>query len=612
MSQTFARIGRSFLPFIVLALITLSAHSDELVVNDGFSHIELTAWSESRRSAETPDLANAMAATDWQSMQQPIRLAYNEDSVWQRITLRRGNNSPTRMLLEVASPLLDELDVYLLENGQLLQQYHLGDTRPANNRLFIDRHLIAPLELPAKKTITIVLRAKSHGALNAPVFLWNESKFIAGRQGSLLTYSFAYGAIFSLLLVFLFVIRGSREPGFHAALLFLLVLVTYQAHVDGMFNQYWPIDGVWWNEYKIALIGLLTTVTGTLLTNRMLGLTAHWPRSQYLMYLCYVIYGVIFPLALIFLGARVLPFVTAGILCYALAGLAVGLYVLHRKLPRAGIYTALAALFLLGMSSNVLARSALFLDNRLLDLLPLTCIVLQVLILGHVLVQRIRTENHARREAEEQALAARKRALAAEWHMAYELEREVERQTSALSQTMKELRHANHQLAEMSLHDGLTGLHNRRYFDERYPPLVQLAARRHEPLTVMMLDIDHFKHVNDDHGHLTGDDCLRQVAAAMRRVLGRSTDLLARYGGEEFVAVLPATGELDALAIAERIRTAVLSMLIPNGDKPLQVTISIGVAVRVPTTTDGIDLLRDADAALYRAKKTGRNRVERG
>ena len=175
-----------------------------------------------------------------------------------------------------------------------------------------------------------------------------------------------------------------------------------------------------------------------------------------------------------------------------------------------------------------------------------------------------------------------------------------------------ELEAANRKLEDLSSTDALTGLANRRRFDTVWELEWQRALRQGFALAVAMIDVDHFKDYNDHYGHQAGDDCLRRLAQVLAAASQRSGELAARYGGEEFVIVLPAVNAEDAMANAERIRSAVQALNIVNAvDIPAgMLTVSIGVACRVPTAYDSpASLLRAADAALYEAKHQGRNRV---
>ncbi|MBV9434064.1 MAG: PleD family two-component system response regulator [Hyphomicrobiales bacterium] len=172
------------------------------------------------------------------------------------------------------------------------------------------------------------------------------------------------------------------------------------------------------------------------------------------------------------------------------------------------------------------------------------------------------------------------------------------------------LRNFMQQSMELALIDPLTGLHNRRFLDANLDALVKDAIGRSRPLSLVMMDVDRFKAINDTYGHDCGDEVLCELAKRARECL-RNRDLLVRFGGEELVAILPETGHSGARAVAERIRQAVDSapFLIAHGACNAPVTISLGVAVMRNVTDSRGDLFKRADEALYRAKHEGRNRV---
>ena len=193
-----------------------------------------------------------------------------------------------------------------------------------------------------------------------------------------------------------------------------------------------------------------------------------------------------------------------------------------------------------------------------------------------------------------------------------ELVRLVGERTRQLEEANQRLEHANRALRRLSSQDGLTGIANRRQFDEVLDLEWRRAHRAEAPISLLMIDIDHFKAFNDAHGHQRGDDYLKAVAAALRDGLNRPGDVVARYGGEEFVVILPATDDAGANACAERLRSSVLALEIPHDrpGAPLSATVSIGVATAFPREgSSSATLIAAADEALYRAKSEGRNRV---
>jgi diguanylate cyclase (GGDEF)-like protein len=167
-------------------------------------------------------------------------------------------------------------------------------------------------------------------------------------------------------------------------------------------------------------------------------------------------------------------------------------------------------------------------------------------------------------------------------------------------------------LNDMAFHDGLTGIGNRRAFNEDLASELRAASRSAAPMALVILDIDHFKEYNDNYGHPAGDACLIQVAEVLRTVCKRPRDRVARFGGEEMVAILPDTDAQGALLVASAILDGVRALQIPhhhNATSPV-LTASAGIAVAVPDQSDnGVSLLQKADAALYAAKRGGRNHV---
>lgn len=169
------------------------------------------------------------------------------------------------------------------------------------------------------------------------------------------------------------------------------------------------------------------------------------------------------------------------------------------------------------------------------------------------------------------------------------------------------------EITTLSVRDSLTGIFNRRYLDERLPQELKRAFRYKHPLSIVMFDLDHFKAVNDTHGHHTGDIVLQESVGAIKSSIRREIDWLARYGGEEFVMVLPETDLAGATVVAERSRRFIAGLAIKSGEAVIHLTASFGIATYRPLPEQAVpyhaSLLAAADRCLYQAKADGRDRV---
>lgn len=174
----------------------------------------------------------------------------------------------------------------------------------------------------------------------------------------------------------------------------------------------------------------------------------------------------------------------------------------------------------------------------------------------------------------------------------------------------QELETLKKQLEEYSYQDGLTGIANRRFFEDSYQREWLNAQREQQPLTIMLLDIDYFKQYNDHNGHLLGDACLKQIAQILKKSVSRPRDLVARFGGEEFILILPDTTQASAIEVVERILQSIRTADICHSTSPLdqRLSVSLGVKTIIPTQkNDKMAFLKEVDQNLYLAKERGRN-----
>ncbi len=273
-----------------------------------------------------------------------------------------------------------------------------------------------------------------------------------------------------------------------------------------------------------------------------------------------------------------------------------------------------ALIFLLGIIKIFLLCALLVWAVKKIFIKPLNKLAKDIELINLGNLSKSRIDLHIQEENELKAIEAignqmlRKLDLAKEEWLQIEnnyqriLEKEVSERTH-------ELELSNKQLNTLAATDPLTHIRNRRSFFDIAEKYYSIAARTKEPLSVMMIDIDYFKSVNDKYGHAVGDEVLKEFANVTKRQL-RDSDLFARYGGEEFVIVLPNTGIEGAEKLADKIRQTIANHYLVTEKGEIQITISIGVSALNKQDTSLDDILSRADKALYRAKENGRNRIE--
>lgn len=545
----------------------------------------------------TLSLPDVQHATQWVAQTLPdANFGYSHSAFWLKTELV---NPPTQTqrdwVLGLRYPLLDYLDVYFVTASGQVRRHATGDRRPFSSRDIDDRNFFFPFQLEPGQRMTVYIRMQSQGSLQAPLVIltpqtWRQS---TAREHVLLgMYS---GALLALLLYNLLLFISLRGRTYLYYVLYLACFGLTQMVFNGMAYQYlWPNSPDWGNRAAPFLMGL----TGALLTQfgrDFLALKSHWPLAD----------KVIRWTMLLFIGVAIaglwmdynIP-IRVGTLVTILSPL--GYLIVAAEMLRRGHRQALYFLaafggLLVGVALAALQAYSAIRTSLLTEYGLQIGSALEITLLSFALAHRLKLAQ----EANERLQLAH----------AAELEERVQQRTTELDRAMKELTDANARLQALTVRDTLTGLHNRQYLNDRLPEVWRQAQRWHQPLSVLMIDVDHFKQVNDQHGHAAGDQALRLVAQTLARLLGRPGDLAIRFGGEEFLVVLPQTDLAGAAHIAETIRQCVEGLECPVGSTVLKLTVSIGVA----SCTPAIDirpeaLLHIADQLLYQAKREGRNR----
>lgn len=527
---------------------------------------------------------------------------FNSQPHWFRLVLSNGSQQTAERWLEIRNAMLDEVRfVQVNEAGEVVQTMQTGDGMPTSQRPFIHHNLVLPVQIPAAETHYLYFRVATSGALEFPLQIWTPPAFQARDQLHLLLFGSLFGVLAVMCLYNFFIYTLFRDLSLLYYAGYALGLMLFLAAIHGFANQHlWP-ESDWWRRHALVLIIPFILVCAVMFTSSFLQLHRAFP---FMTYGAFVGAGVCWALLLaaFFVDYAVLIRILAAmIIPVSLLAIGLGMQRWLTGFKPARYFILAWIVFLLSISYFSLAKFGVFELTPVAEYVVQWGAVLEMVLFAFALADRL---NNQRRDS----VAAQGKALALQRRINEELEERVELRTLELRSAMDELAVANARLQALTLQDGLTGIYNRRYFDNKIDKEWQRALRNRESLALLLLDIDHFKSFNDQHGHLVGDECLKQLALVVQSAITRPSDAVARYGGEEFVVVLPDTTVDGALHVAERIRRLVQAVRIPLEGGQVGMTVSVGAVAMVPSEQHSAQtLIACADQALYQAKQAGRN-----
>ena len=522
------------------------------------------------------------------------------------------------LYLEVANPLIDQIDVHL-NLGDQVQHYIAGDKVLISKRPLATSELYFPLPNGNDSTLYVYIRYQGEASSVIPLAITNSKETFE----QISVHGIFIGMIIGVSLLLLVTAIGFYQKEKLAVYRYFIGLVSCGSlgilGLEGVASTYLWGYFPWLQNLLLPSLFVLASWCAIQITRELTNKQVHdYPLVDNLLKWlsrCVVVIAAIllvFPVFVAVLASLITLHITVILIAIALV-----LIIRHTKRIQ---YLLIAAwtTFIVSLFIKTIYFAGFIELPTLLFNLATVSFSSQFVLWGALILRRFI-------ELNESDLAHKSKQLIESQTDYQELEEILgeareeqasmealfDERTFELNVTLRELQETNRQLEEQATNDALTGVKNRKFFDQRLQAEYRLSRRQHTPLSLLLLDADKFKLVNDNHGHLTGDQVLIEISKIASGVLKRPNDYVCRYGGEEFAILLSNTEQKGAEKVAEVIRQRIAETTVKTENIDLQVTVSIGISTLFiePETPDS-QLFEQADQALYFAKESGRNTVK--
>lgn len=492
------------------------------------------------------------------------KFGFTHKIFWIKVELKNNTEQTIQQILELNYPALDTIDIYSLEDEKFVLKKELGDHRPYDKKTFMPTHSYTFKLLPLEAK-TFFIKVVSESSMNIGISVQSIQDYLTTSTTQIKWLSFYFGAILIMLMYNFIIYLITKNRSFLYYVLFHISYISFALAISGIaFELFWP-DTPSLNQYILPIAMPLTGTFAVLFSIHFLNLKILTPKLAAFLY----------ALALFTLCIALLPFIVDYSTSIKVGSLItffgtiilflIALYLaLFKKNINALFYFIAWSFFLIGVAISHLSNIGIVPSTTLTGFASQIGSFFEVLLLSIGL--------------------------------AYYYNR-LQKEHLVLSND-------NHKLRTLSQTDTLTDCYNRRYFYNKIGEYFTETKRSKRKGALLMLDLDHFKKVNDKYGHGIGDEVLISFVNICKSLI-RKDDILARFGGEEFVIFLPYADKLRAFTLAQNIKTKLSNTVIVVEDN-LTITVSIGISIN---TFEVEALLKESDKALYKAKASGRNTI---
>lgn len=575
-----------FLLFIC-ALCSFISSAGTLTIDTEKERYDLTSYIEvnfeSDNTIDTPPVENWLEISQAQK-----NFGFSPSVHWFRFTLINTESQAIQRFLEIDSPLIDQLSIHILEDGNVISSQQLGDQQPFNQRPILANSFVIPIQFGANQTLEFYISVSSSGLIDVPFYLWSSKGYFEQQQSSILLTGLIIGLIVTVALITLIAAVISQNVFYVYTSFLLLSLTSTYFILEGLaFQVLWPnTPGIQNIALPISIscaVALMTLAERDTLVKMFASRHFTLPLNAILV-LCAV------SLPAVFISYYVAILISVFIAVSACIAILVIAYLSYRKgiIDHSSLNLSLMSLlivllcFAVGVSLDLVSTSYL-------TQVYLYALALQAATLLYDLYRSL---------------------SATQMNVVDSGDIQLSEKMFELQEALRELEEKNIQLERVSTLDALSGIHNRRHFDKRLLAELRRARREQRELALIIFDIDHFKNINDNYGHLAGDEVIRSVAYTANHTLQRPSDEIFRYGGEEFAVILPETSLDGAKEVAEKIRQNIEALQIVAHEKSIHCTISAGVSIYDNTQPADVNtVIAQADSKLYEAKNSGRNKI---
>jgi diguanylate cyclase (GGDEF)-like protein len=582
-----------------------------LVSKEAKLHIASSTTDNIQTVMQLPD-------TQWQSIESS-NFGISPEAHWFKVDIPTNTTDDPR-LIEVSYATLDFVDVWFVDQTQeqavILSQIKSGDNLAFNQREISHDQLVFAVPDSAF-TISLYLRVKTQGIMMVPIKLWKEEQYIQfiGSHRVFIGIFYGFMAAMGLINLFLFVTSRNVSTLLYAGYVICLSLLL--ASSQGLAYRFlWP-ESVLFQKYSTLVFAALMVYFSSAFTAKLLDIKYKFTplRKFYnaisIAIFLYIAFLFILPFSMMLL--LLIPMVLIAILVVFLTTI----YIAVKGRTVANYLTVARCCLLFSGLFSIAGSNGWISINLDPIYLLMVGAVIETLFMALALAMRFNTQRLAAKRAHIKAGANKQKTMQAKEDLMRLQKDTKERLESAVGErsyeleiAIRELNEANHELERKSSIDALTGIANRRLYDKKILAEARRSRREKTPLAIAMIDIDHFKSVNDTYGHQAGDEALKHFTGILNQCIKRPSDTICRYGGEEFVVILPNTDLDGAAALMENVRSMTEASQLDFEGTLIKFTASIGVSTRIIATDAESELLHAfADKLLYKAKEAGRNKV---